>query len=936
MQIREFPKNKDVVPVVYRLYFLFAILQGLGTLALIFQVKSEEGTHLLLGLSSTRLIIALVFLLFTLIPAILLAETRIKEEKYNNRLQLLIRFLNRRTAWGLAMILLGGVFLLGSYFITLYPGVTDFSTREIIIRLLPIAVWITGMSAQTFIALLVMRHGADLFKFRPRGASFYLSSLVLGGMFLAWSLIMQEIYATESQLTGWNNMGVPVIETQLFIAWGAGMAMLVITALVKNNPDRSYWFKKLIPQKSDLLIALMIWLITVMLWQSVPITPSWFLSEPTYPNFQNYPTSDARSYDVVGQTALVGEGYLFINSPIIKRPLHALYITFLRLLGGQDYDKVVTLQILVLAFFPVLIYYLTRKFYNQASGIMAAVIIMLREANSIAVAGTITASHVKLIMVDLPAAFMNLIFVLLTIQMLQQIKRTNLISLVAGAALGFSMLVRLEAFVFLFPLVAIMAIMLFPKKQYSTWIKGVLLFLLGIMLVILPWIWRNWEVTGIVYFDSPYFRYRLIAQRFRPVDKTPIPSKEVAVTTEATESSTIYPTNTPILVTSQVAAPTSTLIPPTVTPSEEERVRKTMEQAISYIIGNPHQLVSNFMAHYLNSQLQTILIMPSSFRAIESLTSFLGHRSISTLWEDCCSLDDYVHRMPYWHKWDSRFPSQSVLPLIINSIILATGVHVTWKRHRLIGIVPIFYCITYLVFNSIFRNSGGRYVLPVDWIVVVYFSIGLAHITICLINSFTRTNVFESQMVIQNQSCLLPKSKSLLRSPKFYTVLIIILLLSSTIPLVERSFPRLYTESRKQEMLKTLFQSDLLSDPQRQDLQSFIAQGGSVFAGRALYPQYFKANAGGIGDRSSLQSPKPYSRLIFYLTGQYNSALLMPIKEKPSTFPNASDVIVFMCPQEEVLAVAVYKAPKSPQAIWMNSSYPSDSLCLIPLPETEE
>jgi hypothetical protein len=161
-------------------------------------------------------------------------------------------------------------------------------------------------------------------------------------------------------------------------------------------------------------------------------------------------------------------------------------------------------------------------------------------------------------------------------------------------------------------------------------------------------------------------------------------------------------------------------------------------------------------------------------------------------------------------------------------------------------------------------------------------------------------------------------------------------MVSSTIPLVEKSFPRLYTESRKKSMLKALYQSDLLTATQRQDLQDFPDRGGMVFAGRALYPQFYKANAGGIGDRSSPQSPKPYARLIFYLIGQYNSPLMMPIREKPSKIKNASDVLVFMCQEEDVLAVATYDTGGSPQAIFMNSSYPSDSSCPIPLPGADE
>jgi hypothetical protein len=77
------------------------------------------------------------------------------------------------------------------------------------------------------------------------------------------------------------------------------------------------------------------------------------------------------AYDATAQSALVGEGYRYYGLLYTRRPLLAMYLTLLHLLGGQSYEPVVFLQILVLAWIPVLVYLLTKALHNRASGVIA-------------------------------------------------------------------------------------------------------------------------------------------------------------------------------------------------------------------------------------------------------------------------------------------------------------------------------------------------------------------------------------------------------------------------------------------------------------------------------------------------------------------------------------------------------------------------------------
>jgi hypothetical protein len=595
------------------------------------------------------------------------------------------------------------------------------------------------------------------------------------------------------------------------------------------------------------------------------------------------------------------------------------------LIGGQDYERVVFLQILVLAFLPVLIYLLTKTIHNRVSAVIVAVLIMLREANSIAIAGVITASHAKLLMADLPAALVVVAYAYSASLWLKQIEARKLYALVSGGILGIGMLVRLETFVLSLPLAAISGFILLPKKRYSTWIKNMILFALGVSLVISPWIWRNWKLTGRIFIDSPVFRYALIYQRFRPVP-TPEPESGLQAEQQPQEQAATQEPQATIPATQ--LAPTATSITQPSGSGARTVTEYAKEDAPDFIMKQPGQVVRFIFAHYLNSQLQIILPLPTTFRTLDSLTTFIGHRSVETLWSECCSLENYVRRMPYWHKWNGGFPSQAIVPLIVNLLFFAAGIHESWKRQKLAGLMPLSLAITYIVFNALFRNSGGRYILPVDWTGIFYFSIGLAQLSIIFITYITGLKIEDDfgQAPLQ----ITPQDENITRSTKFYVIALAFFMIGCAAPVMERSFPRLYTVERQEQMLTELGRSELISAAQRLELQTWLSQGAYTVAGRALYPRYFPPNVGDpIRRGADALSPQPYPRLSFYLAGPYSRNLSIPITEDPSEFANARDVIVIGCWRSnrlQPLAIGVFDPAGRLENIIMRLALPDAPL----------
>lgn len=912
----------------WRIYFALAILQTCLALALLFQTRSADSAGLALGISPARLILILGLAALGLLFSGLFLESWLALRRFERSWERLALVLSYRRLWNTILLVCSAVFLLGLLSITQMTDVQEPFTRVFFDRLRPLVIWFVGLGAQTAIALLALRHGRGIFSLRPQGRLFYIVLLAFSVIFLGWSWVARTVMPLESQRVGWNLMGVPVVEWQVLIAWLAGvLTLLVLTSLDHPSPSPA-WFKRFALRRFDLILGLLIWLAAVVIWQGMPLAPSWFVTKPAPPNYEYYPNSDALAYDAMAQSALVGEGYRFYGLLYARRPLLAMHLTLLRLLGGQGYEQVVFLQILVLAWIPVVVYWLTKALHNRVSGVIAALLIIQREANSIWLTERITTSHVKLLMADLPAMFVTVLFVLLAVIWLQNLAERKLLGLICGGALGLAMLIRPEAFVFAIPLLLICALLAWRDGQWRLWLQSGVLFGLGLLLVISPWVWRNYATTGEIFFDSPLHNTSLIQQRFQFEPGAPdLPSEDVESLSSAEPAPSPAPPH-------ESTRPSTSSQPQTQSPAptletSNLRLRRQTSQLLGRALQDPDILVRAALAHYLNSQVQSLLILPAVFRGTEGLIGWVGHRSAERLWKECCGVTSYIRRAPFWRQWDGRFPPGTWVALSLNLLLIAYGIHTAWKQKRWMGILSLAFGLTYLLANAVFRNSGGRYILPVDWATLVYFSIGLAQFTQSAVEYLRDAPVREISL---NEASPAKEARPrLLRLPLFYFAAVGLFLLGCAAPFVEASFPRRYDEAVRDAMISALLNSERLSESQRGDLYLFIVRGGNAFAGRALYPRYFPADVGDPGtSKKNPFAPKPYPQLVFYLAGSQNSTLSLPVEVEPERFPNARDVLVVGCNPRDLLLVVLFSPEGAIDAIYLRSDLPARLRCPLP------
>jgi hypothetical protein len=917
------PTEKYTSFLLWRFYFGLAVLEGIIVLWLYLGSKSEGG--LLFGVSAARLIIIAGVLLPLALAGWLLATSWTNPRVFADRQTRWTVWLVVSARWGY-LTLLAGIFLIwGIYALMATPDVQEPFARGFLDRLLPLIAWITALSAQTLLLLVYLRYRSTGLKIGRIPKLTWILVFYFIFVFAGWFWVTRTIYPLASTRTGWNLVGVPIMEQQVFVAWGAGLMVILFAHFLFTSKKWTTWLNTNRGWPIDVGIGLLIWVSAVLLWQSKPISPNWFVSNPAPPNYEYYPLSDARNYDLASQSALVGEGFRFFNSKDVRRPLHAAYLTVLHLLAGQNYESVVFLQILVLALLPVALYFVTKSLSNRAAGVTAAVLIMLREANSIAASAYITSSHAKLIMVDLLVTLAVVFFAFWAILWLKQAETKSLSALISGGSLGLAMLIRLETSVLSLSPLLLASLILLPKKKFRIWTKQIVLFFFGIIIVISPWVYRNWQISGRIFVDSRAFRYLVIIQRFKPLEQSQPATPAATPSAPAAASPTPYPSpSTPV----SPAAPQPTLAPR----SGYEALQLLAENYLHLSIQNPGELVGIFAAHFLNNQIQTILIYPSTYRALDSTIGFMGHRDFSRYWQECCSLTDYTRRLPFWRKWDGGIPSQSILPIFLNTLILIIGITDAWRRKRLVSLMPALAMFFYFVFYAALRNSGGRYILPVDWSMALYYSIGLIQITLLLFGLIKRKKLVYDLPLQHEPGDAGSPPEHLLRMPAFYFAVLIFFSIGLVIPGIEHRFPLRYDPLRSERMLDSLFNSQSIPENVRLDLRAFLDNGGIALSGRGMYPQFLPAGYGTEGE--SLEA-RPYPRFAFTLVSTYNFDITLPVDKAPVFFPNASDSLALICSSDsnnrpDPLAVAVYDHSGSLAGLYLRSPFPHKLSCPLP------
>ncbi|MBR6088624.1 MAG: glycosyltransferase family 39 protein, partial [Anaerolineaceae bacterium] len=305
-------------------------------------------------------------------------------------------------------------------------------------------------------------------------------------------LISRTRWGLEKENAFWGKPTVSLLEWHLILSFAVCLLWFAADHFTAQG----------IPEKIKGWLPLIIWLIAVITWTAIPNQNGFFSPAGRAPNFETYPFSDGSFYGHYARAAAAGMGYK--GNDIPPRPLYIAFLTGLHLIAGNDYDRIIFFQTLILGMLPMFVYLCGRDLHSYETGIAASLLVILRETHSILAAPFgHNVSTTKYFFADQPAALVCAAFIWLLIRWQKSAadKKGPRWAFASGCALGAMVLIRTQSFCLLF-------LILFPltaafRQKTGQGIRQLILFAAALCFCVLPWLMRSYRITGQLVFDHP-------------------------------------------------------------------------------------------------------------------------------------------------------------------------------------------------------------------------------------------------------------------------------------------------------------------------------------------------------------------------------------------------------------------------------------------------
>ena len=543
-------------------------------------------------------------------------------------------------------------------------------------RIQPFSIALGAALAQSWLFYLYARGRLDFraparsaFQRNFRPSLLFAVVITVLGIFIAstkFGLLANLIYA--------NVPGIPLSSLQWFFI------LILAGLLIALVPDQLQPFFRFV--KRYQLIPVLIFISAVLTWGLTKMPGHFFSLPPAAPAYQPFPDSDARLYDLGGISIFRGYGIYFYSN--YDKPLYMVFLAILHYFAGFNYTLMTWLQILVLAFIPVIFYYLGEKFHSVAFGLFLSIITILRQRNAIVLSYKVSSVNPKLFMTE-EMTLLGIVLVASLVFLWMRDRKTWQ-ALLCGGCIGAVSLIRFNSLI-LFPAIACLIIPVFWKMGRKFLFQHISIYTLAFLILLVPWVVSSVDPQG-----TPWLFRKLDNMIHQRYVGTLAPSQGNIVN--------FIPSDT-----SLTPAQAQGNAVPTSQPGNQQN-----QPAIANVMDNKGGIVYNLLYHFLHNFSTSILSMPDSL-----IYDDLNHLSQRIYWVD-------------GGGWQGNLPLAQTGMVFLNLILVAIGLGYSWAHHRWAGMIPMAVFIAYSVSLSAAMNSGGRYLTPMDW--VIYFYYGLAVVVI--------------------------------------------------------------------------------------------------------------------------------------------------------------------------------------------------------------
>ena len=817
-------------------FWLISLIECFAAAGLIFTDTSEPENTVLFGLSPIRLIMLAAFLTLCGIFGLLMCQS-LKQTTWIQK--------NGETCYSAAGITaLIGLFILVLSIICLTPPVGRTITEKTILsRLFPIGFWITCFSLHTFTFYFF----TDFLKKTKNSMRRMKNGVIAGLLFLFIALALIGV----SFITKWGlscisgtfyRQGVSLLEGQLVLP-----ILFLFPLLILIERFGNYWVReKRTKTITSILLSAAIWLAVAIIWQRVPFEGrSYFLPAKRLPNMNFYPASDAENYDLLAQSILIGNG--FRNGMTVVRPLYAAFLALLHSIAGNDYMSVTDLQIFVIALYPLSVYWIGKLIYRGEVGLLAAAWVTWREVYSIQCTPLVQVSNVRLLMSDMPTALMVSLIILAFLLWLRKCEQPSLL-MVTGGLTGLTMLIRTQSAVVI-PI--ILFFIFYYKKTGHRVLQNCVIFIVSVLIIIVPWNLLNQINPNLTQPQNTSEENYLL-----------------------------------------------TLFERIVYEDEELSSRHGEKSIPRLILENPKKIANTAMAHFMNNEISSLLILPEREKAVNNPEKLFSDEDLFWYREN----SENVLRKNYWLTF-------------LYIAIISLGICVSWNKCGASSVFPLTVHLIYNAGTAAALNSGFRFILPVDWILLIYFAVGCVSILLFIIIVFLRI----AKEVNECQK----KTTDTLDEPKIYKIDIVhkrkfvflmgivLIIFGAILPIADVAFPYTLIAETDPEKLLTVWEeaseeNALLS--KKEKFRDRIQNNEIVvLSGRAIYPRYYPAFEGDSGGSSKAKRGLQYSRIVWMLINQRVNVISLPCTYEYAMekVKDPMDVVVIGEPFEDYIRVIV-------------------------------
>lgn len=868
---------KEVNSSVHRLaagFFFFILAGGAVTFFVTASITSDEKGAVLLGFSAARLAVLLVILLISLAA---LWTGMFAWIRPGGAAHVSIWFRTGKVRR--VLFPASGVIFLVGWLALLLPSYWFGIYHAYFVRLQPLLVWVGVIGLQTSLAYLLPGIGgrarALVQQAHAQPHMFKAGGVTLAFFGFLWVVAAITRLGITPEPSYWHEGGAPVLGIQVLLA-------LLFTMMVsrgvfnQDRENRNRWI--------DLAVMAGLWLFACLLWNQTPLTRSFFAPGPYLPNEQFYPSWDAAFYDISAQYVLLGEG--LARGILMDKPLYAMFLALLHALEGQNYDRMMTLQVAAMAFMPVAVYGLGKQMIHRQAGLLAALLIVFQQRNAIASTPYIQISHSKLMLTEYPTALMLALFSLVVFSWLRDQQPRLHKAVLAGGILGLATLVRPNALT-LMPVILLLVVVVY-RRNLRPWIGGLVFFVLALGVAVTPWM-----MVIPDGHNEPYLIAKIrgiFETRIRPQSQDP---------------------NSSLPLESAQRLAGGWLKP---------ALPQTLPDGVSQVVDEGSNGLFGYVPrHFVHNQIMAFVELPHTVR-LENLKETL--------------------QAPYWknvREWTGEIPFGSGILMAFNLMLVAFGVGLAWARWRTAGLIPLAMLLGYFFSNALARNSGARYLAPVDWILILYYALGVWQVMTLagkLLGITRDPDVFPVRA---------EQGQASYSRPGYWHIPVLLagfLAIGSILPLARELIPARYSPMGTIDILR-LLRDRGLTDFSGEQVQRFMQSSNhTAIWGSGVYPRYYFAGQGeiiGVFGEPTLVvplKPRDYHRFtLTVLAADTFSTVVLPLNAAMPSFPDGVEVAVIGCSDTVdpfIHAAAIFVLTDPPVVYWREPA--AELVCPLPEP----